>query len=150
MENKPMAAGKEEKETKPAAEPTIVQTMKATGGLSPTEADATIHDRIKTPAQTPVEEQEDQIKIRKQEMTAIIDVALVQDPIAGAAVEADGAIAPLGGRSQPRGSLWFRRRLSQHQNVKYLHRPGDNAHVVVPQSVNNNGISWHFMTLQPA
>jgi hypothetical protein len=114
--------------------------MTATGRLSPTEADAKIHDRIKKPAQTPVEEQEEQIKIRTQEMAQMLDAALVQDPIAGAAVEVDGAIAPLAGRSRPGGSLWVCCGLPQHQKAPCLHRPGDNDHVVVPQSVNNNGI----------
>jgi hypothetical protein len=131
-----MAAGKEEKEMKPAVEPTLVQMTTSTGCLSPTEADATIRDRIKTPAQTPVEELEEQIKIRTQEMAAMLDAALVQDPRTGAAVEADGAIAHLVGRSRPRGSLWLHCILPQHQKAQCLHRPGDDAHVVVPQFVN--------------
>jgi hypothetical protein len=69
-------------------------------------------------------------------MATMLYAALVQDPRTGAAVEADGAIARLAGRSRPRGSLWFHCRLPQHQKAQFLHRPGDDARVVVPQSVN--------------
>jgi hypothetical protein len=70
----------------------------------------------------------------------MLDAALVQYPRTVAAVEADGALAPLPGRPQLGGSLWVCCGLPQHQKAQCLKRTGNYAHVVVPQSSNKNGI----------